>query len=372
MYPPTHPQRPQTSSRRRASAALLWLAAAAACSAPPGGAAPELTYTQAATFGAGANQQASQGSADPPPFSSLPLASLTVEWGDAAMATSNPTGAHLFSGLNADLCLDVPYGKPANGTNIHIYQCNLISSAQTWSSIDGQLRVADTDGSPYCLSLSGGSLNANIPITVTCTPLATTTDPTQLWVWEGGLLRLADSNQCLGLTANTTQNNLPLQTYPCDSNNATQQWRIGNLGIGPGNAFVTLGVRLGSQLDSNACIDLRSDDTSAGIVQSFACNPSAAQKWVFERGTLSNQNNSCIGLDGSATAGTKVKVTTCQANEPRQQWVWSDSRLVLANTDLCMCVSPGLAALAGQQLELASCPTRPDAGLSCRWLMGLP
>lgn len=356
---------------------MVVTAAVMACSASPQGAAPELTYTQAAPLnGDGSstngNQIASDGIANAQPFSSLALAPLTVEWGDAAMNTSNPTGAHLFTGLNADLCLDVPYGTPANGTDVHIYQCNLIPTAQSWGWSDGQLRINDANGNPYCLSLSGGSLNANMPITAACTPTGGSSDPTQQWRWDDGLLRLADSNQCLGLTANTPQYNLPMRTYLCDANNATQQWRIGNVGIGLGNAQITTGVRLSSQQDSNVCIDLVGGDTGAGAMRVWACNPYAAQKWIFERGTLSNKDNACIGVDGAATSGATVKLSTCQADAASQKWAWSGSSLMLANTNLCLCVPPGQATVPGQPLVLGACPSSLGSALNCQWQVGLP
>ena len=355
----------------------LWVGAVltawgAACSAPTGGAPPQLTYTQASMAGEGGNNVVVVGPGEAIPFSSQPLASLNVDWTAFAMNNSNPHGVHLFTGLNAGVCLDVNNGRPTTGNTVHIYQCGYFTTAQLWTMVDGQLQIADANGTPFCLSLAGGSLNANAPITVACTPVGGTTDPTQLWRWEQGLLRLVDSDQCLSLTEDTPANSHDLATFPCDPNNTVQQWRIGNLGTGEGNIPVAIGARVGSRLDPTTCLDLRADDTQAGIVETYACNTSAAQKWVFEAGTIANQNNSCISIDGAATVGTNIKVAPCGRDDPKQQWTWSQSTFMLAGTDLCICTPPGAAPSSSPQLALGACPSSPSGSLNCQWLLGVP
>ena len=335
-----------------------------------------MTYTQVpagnSNGSSNPNQQPSSGLGGQPPFSAVPLAPLNAQWSAYVADHSSPSGAHLFTGLNAALCIDVLAGQPATGSGLQIYECNLFASAQTWTWVAGQLRIADPSGQLYCLSLPGSSLNPNVPTTAACTSATGASETSQLWRWQAGMMQLADTNQCLGLTANAPQKGLALQTYPCDPDNNTQQWRIGSLGTSEGGVNVPMGVHLSNRLDPSTCLDLRTGDINLGVVETYPCNASAAQKWVFERGTIASLDNTCIGVDGAPEAGASIKLSACQPNEPRQQWAWSGSSLALANTDLCMCVPLGTPPASAPPLTLASCPAGPGTGLNCQWLMGPP
>jgi chitinase len=125
-----------------------------------------------------------------------------------------PSGA--ISGL-AGKCVDVYWGRNANGTPVQLYTCNG-SSAQWWTLPgDGTVRALDS-----CLDVPGGSTASGTQV--------------HLWdcnggsnqVWQSqadGTLRNPQSNKCLDVPGWNSADGTHLQIWDCNGG-TNQQWQI--------------------------------------------------------------------------------------------------------------------------------------------------
>jgi len=121
-------------------------------------------------------------------------------------------------------------------------------------------------------------------------------------------------------------------------------------------------------LDSKCLDDLHGDGT---VVDEWACNATASQKWEFEPdgnpggAGVFITHNKCMDLKGGKTAPfTLVVLDTC-TDSPTQQWMITGSAGQLYNTAADMCLAdPGGDKKNGRQLWVWNC----DGGANQAWI----
>ena len=172
-------------------------------------------------------------------------------------------------------CLDLPNGNTANGTPLHIWQCNGNGLHQSWF-VDGAGSI-HYGGNPFkCIDFPAQDLVNGIPINMT-----------QLQIWD-----------CNGAAG------------------PDQVWRVGTLN------------QIQFANDLNKCVELRNGNSINDTpVQVYDCNGTRGQSWKLVQGgpveafQLKNGNGGCLDLPGGVTTnGTLLQLWACDANGDNQSW----------------------------------------------------
>ncbi|KAJ9110960.1 hypothetical protein QFC20_002726 [Naganishia adeliensis] len=108
------------------------------------------------------------------------------------------------------------------------------------------------------------------------------------------------------------------------------------------------GVAIHPTGNRNKCLDVAGNTRADGTaVDLYDCNDTAAQKWVFTRGTTGGQirlagSNYCLDAGSNPGNGIKMKIWTCYAGLGPQTWTFgTDGRIRLPSADQCLDVTDG-------------------------------
>jgi len=130
--------------------------------------------------------------------------------------SSLPTGTGHITSAGHNLCVDIPWGNPADSTQVQIANCSS-SSAQSWTrGSDGTIRALGA-----CLDVrSSGTANGTPVQVYHCNGTAA-----QKWVYDSGTqaLRNPQSGKCLDVPSSQFNDGQLLQIWNCNGTGA-QRW----------------------------------------------------------------------------------------------------------------------------------------------------
>jgi chitinase len=237
-------------------------------------------------------------------------------------ANGAPSGE--ITGL-AGKCVDVYWGRTANGTPIQLFTCNG-SSAQWWTlpgdgcscgtATVGPIRSGNPKPTAPCgtrYSTNVSTCPAGIRPTAPRCRSGTATAGPQQWrsppaaggARSGEITGLA--GKCVDVYWGRTANGTPVQLYTCNGSSA-QWWTL------PGDGTVRALGR---------CLDVPGGSTASGTpVQLWDCNGGANQVWRSQADdTLRNPLSSkCLDAPGWSSAdGTRLQIWDCNGGA-NQAW----------------------------------------------------
>lgn len=129
---------------------------------------------------------------------------------------SLPTGTSHIKVADRNLCVDIPWGNPANSTQVQIVNCSG-NAAQSWTRhSDGSIRALGA-----CLDVrSGGTANGTAVQVYQCNGTGA-----QKWVYDSGTqaLRNPQSGKCLDVPSSQFNDGQKLQLWTCNGTGA-QRW----------------------------------------------------------------------------------------------------------------------------------------------------
>ncbi|MDR2018310.1 MAG: RICIN domain-containing protein [Syntrophobacterales bacterium] len=132
--------------------------------------------------------------------------------------------------IHSGTCLDVAGGGTANGTVVHIWQCQAGNRNQDWTFDNGRIVWTGTN---KCLDVNaGGTANGTKVQSWDCQNGNTN----QRWSLDTnfpGKIVWTGTNKCLDVNAGGTANGTKVQTWDCMAGNGNQQWTIGELNLNP-------------------------------------------------------------------------------------------------------------------------------------------
>ncbi|MDR2018309.1 MAG: RICIN domain-containing protein [Syntrophobacterales bacterium] len=124
--------------------------------------------------------------------------------------------------IHSGTCLDVDGGRTANGTVVHIWQCQAGNRNQDWTFDNGRIVWTGTN---KCLDVDGGRTANGTKVQIWDCQNGNTN---QRWsldtnfpgkiVWMGG--------KCLDVNAGGTATGTKVQTWDCMAGNDNQQWIV--------------------------------------------------------------------------------------------------------------------------------------------------
>jgi len=249
----------------------------------------------------------------------------------------------------AGKCVDVYWGRDANGTPVQLYTCNG-SSAQWWTLPgDGTVRALGR-----CLDVPGGSTAGGTRV--------------QLWdcngganqVWQSradGTLRNPLSDKCLDAPGWSSADGTRLQIWDCNGG-TNQQWRSPPAAGGPRSGEI-IGL-------AGKCVDVYWGRNANGTpVQLYTCNGSGAQWWTLPGDGTVRALGRCLDVPGGSTAsGTPVQLWDCNGGA-NQGWRWqADGTLWNPLSDKCL-DAPGWSSADGARLQIWDC----NGGANQAWHM---
>ncbi|MGC5781111.1 RICIN domain-containing protein [Methylobacterium sp. NFXW15] len=303
-----------------------------------------------------------------PPFRSLPtLVALVVGWIVATPALAdvdftNRTGSGPLKASHSGLCLTVPNGSTANGTQLDQEPCNG-SAAQTW-----QVK-AFNNGFTLVNQASGQCIDSQISNTAGGAVIQWTCNSSAQQTWSakaqgsGYGLVTAYSGQCLDIFGGGTASGTKAIQWGC-SGAANQTFVPVAVSSGSTTSGIDFPNRTGSgpikASHSGLCLTVPNGSTANGTqLDQEACTGSAAQTWqvkAFNNGfTLVNQANGlCIDSQMSNTAGGAVLQWTCNSST---QQTWSAKAqgagyaLVTAFSGQCLDVFGGDTASGAKLIQ---------------------
>jgi Ricin-type beta-trefoil lectin domain len=126
----------------------------------------------------------------------------------------------IHSAGNPNLCIDVPWGSTAQGTQVQLYNCNWGTFTQTWQYDRYNQRIVES-GSGLCLDVQWGNSVPGTPVwTWPC--IGT---PAQRWSYDAQLGILENSmGTVLDVPAFNFAPNQLLQTWSLN-NGTNQHWQ---------------------------------------------------------------------------------------------------------------------------------------------------
>lgn len=130
-----------------------------------------------------------------------------------------PTGSGHLTSVGHNLCVDIPWGNPADSTQVQLATCST-NAAQTWTrGSDGTIRALGA-----CLDVrSSGTANGTAVQVYHCNGTAA-----QRWVYDSGTqaLKNPQSGKCLDVPSSQFNDGQQLQIYTCNGTGA-QRWSLG-------------------------------------------------------------------------------------------------------------------------------------------------
>lgn len=113
-------------------------------------------------------------------------------------------------------------------------------------------------------------------------------------------------------------------------------------------------VRTEEVASTQLCFDAPGGFTAGSALRSAPCNLSPNQQFVLGGVQIRGIGDKCLEYAGSAVAGARVQIATCQTGKVSQKWTPYASELLIQATGTTLCLSaPALAS--GQDLVLAAC-----------------
>ncbi len=102
------------------------------------------------------------------------------------------------------------------------------------------------------------------------------------------------------------------------------------------------------------CLDANAGGTANGtVVQLYACNGSAAQRWTLVNGQITGPGGQCLDVTGGSSAlGTRLQLWSC-SGEANQQWSLHDG-VVTGLAGNCLDVT-GNSSTDGTPVQMWSC-----------------
>ncbi|MGH3736974.1 MAG: ricin-type beta-trefoil lectin domain protein [Micromonosporaceae bacterium] len=127
----------------------------------------------------------------------------------------------------------------------------------------------------------------------------------------GGLLdfrqlRNAASRLCLDSQGYSTRNTYDLLQWSCHGGSNQGWWYDGAL--------------LHIELTHDRCADAEGGLAAGRMLIAYDCRGTANQRWTFDNGLIRN-GSLCLGV-ADASAGTRVRLATCNGSDARQRWSW--------------------------------------------------
>ncbi|WP_437620349.1 ricin-type beta-trefoil lectin domain protein [Sorangium sp. So ce1151] len=153
------------------------------------------------------------------------------------------------------------------------------------------------------------------------------------------------SNRCLDVLDSDTAEGATVQTWGCNGTDA-QEW------------LFTPSGELRSSVAPDRCLDVANSETAQGAtVQTWECNGTDAQKWTrTASGELRSAvaSNRCLDVSNSDTAqGATVQTWACNGSSAQR---WNDYVEVVSDLhwDLCLDVAGG-SSTAGTNVDVSKC-----------------
>ena len=275
---------------------------------------------------------------DPPDLTSGDVNNLDTSVQVMELTGNELTGntASMFVSRLARKCMDVPYGRFVEGSQVQIYPCDTRHASQKWYFVGKSLRIGG-----MCLDVAGGAQANGTAI--------------QLWTCGGGAgqqftlnasgqLVSAESRKCVDIKEANTNDGTKLHLWECLPNQSSQQWDIANA------PFVSR--------FNGKCIDVPGGQFYAGNpIQMWHCNGSIAQQWTYDSHTRNVKiyDNLCMDVAGGAQAnGTAIQLWTCNGTAAQRFTLNDAGQLVNEGSGKCVDIKDQ-NPLDGTKLHIWDC-----------------